>query len=382
MKQDVRAKGRPLIAAAYGVTNHAITAEAGTVTSLRGIMAGLDGDFAFAVLARPCFGLPHRADVGSGLKGLRNWLCQNDYDLLYLNSFFDREYTLPILALRRAGLIPPRPTVIAPHGEFSPGALNQKSGKKRAYISLAKHSGLLSKVWFHATGPQEAEVIRRTLPCAHRVTTVPSIRVLRPLPAQAAAPNPGRTRLVFLSRIDRKKNLDFAISVLAATRNPVSMDIYGPVTHEDYWLECQRAIATLPPQAEVRYCGVIPNSEVMNTLAGYDLFFLPTHGENFGHVIFDALEAGLPLLISDTTPWTGLDASQAGWSLPLKNPAAFTAAVDEWASKSEAERAILRQGARKLAERYVEEGGAANLYRQMFLSVMARQKTCGRAAAA
>ncbi len=102
MKQDVRAKGRPLIAAAYGVSNVAITAETGPVTSLRGIMAGLDGDFAFAVLARPCFGLPHRADVGSGLKGLRNWLCQNEYDLLYLNSFFDREYTLPILALRRA----------------------------------------------------------------------------------------------------------------------------------------------------------------------------------------------------------------------------------------------------------------------------------------
>ena len=34
----------------------------------------------------------------------------------------------------------------------------------------------------------------------------------------------------------------------------------------------------------------------------YDLLFLPTKGENFGHVILESMSAGTPVLISDTTP--------------------------------------------------------------------------------
>ena len=34
-----------------------------------------------------------------------------------------------------------------------------------------------------------------------------------------------------------------------------------------------------------------------------DLFVFPTLGENFGHVIFESLEASTPVLVSDQTPW-------------------------------------------------------------------------------
>jgi glycosyltransferase involved in cell wall biosynthesis len=54
-----------------------------------------------------------------------------------------------------------------------------------------------------------------------------------------------------------------------------------------------------------------------------DLFLFPTLGENFGYVIAEALQAGCPVLISDRTPWQGLEARGAGWVVPLEDEDRF-----------------------------------------------------------
>ena len=67
------------------------------------------------------------------------------------------------------------------------------------------------------------------------------------------------------------------------------------------------------------------------TLSAYDMFFMPTKGENYGHVIAEALCAGLPILIADTTPWRNLQEQGIGWDLPLNDPNAFSTAIDQLA---------------------------------------------------
>jgi glycosyltransferase involved in cell wall biosynthesis len=46
------------------------------------------------------------------------------------------------------------------------------------------------------------------------------------------------------------------------------------------------------------------------------LFLLPSHGENFGLSIAEALAHGVPALVTDTTPWSGLNVNGAGWCVP------------------------------------------------------------------
>jgi glycosyltransferase involved in cell wall biosynthesis len=46
------------------------------------------------------------------------------------------------------------------------------------------------------------------------------------------------------------------------------------------------------------------------------LFILASHGENFGLSIAEALANGVPALVTDTTPWSGLNATGAGWCVP------------------------------------------------------------------
>jgi glycosyltransferase involved in cell wall biosynthesis len=46
------------------------------------------------------------------------------------------------------------------------------------------------------------------------------------------------------------------------------------------------------------------------------LFLLPSHNENFGLVIGEAMAHGVPAIVTDTTPWTALNRGQRGWCVP------------------------------------------------------------------
>jgi glycosyltransferase involved in cell wall biosynthesis len=178
-------------------------------------------------------------------------------------------------------------------------------------------------------------------------------------------------RIAFFGRITPVKNVHFMIDVLARIRTSATADLYGPIEDEDYWAHCLTAIEALPPHVTVTAKGCIANEDVPATVAGYDLFFLPTLGENFGHAINEALGAGVPALISDRTPWQALESHEAGWSLPLDKPDAFVRAIDAFAVLDEAGRLRLRRGARRLAERRFAESDAIAAHRAMFQHAIA-----------
>ena len=106
--------------------------------------------------------------------------------------------------------------------------------------------------------------------------------------------------------------MDYALRVLALVRVPVRFSIYGPQEEPAYWAECQRLIAALPTFVEAVYCGSIQHKDVLSIFAKQDLFFFPTRGENFGHVIAEALAVGCPCVVTDETPWTPILEKGAG----------------------------------------------------------------------
>jgi glycosyltransferase involved in cell wall biosynthesis len=267
--------------------------------------------------------------------------------------------------MRRLGLLPRRPTILSPRGEFSAGALGLKAVRKQAYLGIARRTGLLNGVWLHATAESEAAEISARCPWAERIVVAPNVRMLGSQPAPRSFRTGERLRLVFLSRIDRKKNLDYALRVLGSIRIPLSFDIFGPISDQAYWAECQDLIARLPEHVEVRYHGSISNGEVRATLANFDLFILLTRGENFGHAIFDALEAGVPVLLSDRTPWLKLEDNDAGWSVSLDHPSRFVEIIVEFARMSSEQRARLSFGARRLAKQSVLASDAVARNRRM-----------------
>jgi glycosyltransferase involved in cell wall biosynthesis len=276
--------------------------------------------------------------------------------------------------MRRLGLAPRRPTILAPRGEFSSAALGLKPIRKAAYGALARSTGLLADVWLHATSAEEARDMRAAAAGAGGCLVAPNIRALLTPPPHVAAAD-GVVRLCFLGRISRVKNLDLALRSLARVRAPIVFDIYGPIEDALHWEECRALIAALPPHVAATAHGAIANVATPQMLARHDLLFLPSRSENFGHAIFEALCCGVPALIGDATPWRGLEAAHAGWDLPL-DAQAFARAIDAFAAMDATGRARLRNGARALAERRDRESGAVAATRRMFRHALGERPRC------
>lgn len=74
--------------------------------------------------------------AGMTMRSIRLQISAVKPHLIYLNSLFSSD-TIKVLLMRRAGLLPAIPVVLAPRGECSPGALGLKRLKKRAYLVVA-----------------------------------------------------------------------------------------------------------------------------------------------------------------------------------------------------------------------------------------------------
>ena len=288
------------------------------------------------------------AEVRNGAPG--RLLRTVSHDLVYHASMLSPQFTVLPLALRRAGRVPPRPVIVSPRGELAPGALAQKPARKRAFLSLARGAGLYRDVLWHATWDEEAAEVRRWFGAGARVHRAPDLArpVARPQgerPAKVA----GRLRAVFLSRIDRKKNLLGAIRLLSRARTPVELHVYGPVGDAAYWDACLRAAEGLGNGTRVHYHGPVPHDRVATVFRDHDLFLFPTLGENYGYVIQEALQAGCPVLVSDRTPWRGLEEARAGWDLPLDDEGAFLEVLSRCAAMGAEEHAEWSRGAVRMA---------------------------------
>lgn len=268
--------------------------------------------------------------ISPGLRGALQmfWLIRlGHFDVLHINSFFSFRFSIALLLMRSFRIFS-APVILGPRGEFSSGAMGIKTKKKRLFIGFAKIIGAYRCIVWHASSEYEAEDIRAIMGASCRIRIAPDISLPLEDAGSLLRRNGGALRIACVARISRMKNLDGALRVLLAVRTPVKFDVYGPVEDEAFWGECLSIACELPENIEFSYKGGLAPAEVMATLSRYDLFFLPTLGENFGHVIAEALFSGLPVLISDQTPWKGLRERDLGWDLPLVDAQSFVDAIE------------------------------------------------------
>jgi len=340
----------------------------GPLRSLENMVEQLGDSFTFKVVTRdrdhgdrsafPGVEPGHWHEVGKGRAiylapqqigplGMRRVIAGTRHDVLYLNSLFNPSFTLLPLLLRLLRAIPPRAVVLAPRGELHPGALtagtwgpllparlagrvpSPRTLKKRVYIALARALGLFRGITWQASNEIEAGQIRRHIGRSATVVVAPDLAAAPPAapPASERAKERGRLRVAFLSRIDPKKNLAGAVEVLAGVTGQVSLDIYGPVDDERYWSRCRAALERLPANVTARYHGPVPHEWVGEVFRGHELFLFPTWGENYGHVVLEAMVQGCPVLVSDRTPWRGLAEHGAGWDVSPDDVEAMRAVV-------------------------------------------------------
>lgn len=288
--------------------------------------------------------------------------------LLYFHSAFDLCLTIIPLILRRVGLIGKQlPVIVAPRGEFTPGARSIKRRKKNMFLLFAKATGLYKGVYWQATNDDEAAQIRALWGKDVSVSIAPNLppKVTGSKPSRASTKIAGKLRLVFLSRISRMKNLDGALEILKGVTDDVDFFIYGTKEDEQYWNDCQRLIAELPANVRAEYLGSVTPDKVVTTLSQYDVLLLPTLGENFGHVVFESLTAGCPVLLSDRTPWRDLSSSKAGYDIALEDLSGIRSAISQFAKMDKVEFSEWSNGAWARAAEYSKRPGLVEQTRKL-----------------
>ena len=313
--------------------------------------------------------LPVRGGIAKGLLPL---LRSTRHDLLWLNSVWDREFTLPALAARRFGAIPRHSTLLSTHGELSDQALGLKPVRKRAMRAVLNHGRLLDDVVLQVSTPAEGVDVARYFPrsdifCAGNAMPFPP-------PLSPATRQGGVRRALFVGRISPVKGLMEALEALALVDAPLRFDIAGPIADAEYWRRCQTVIARLPSHVTVGHLGELSSGRVSCELAQSDFLLLPSHSENFGHAIFEALAAGVPVVIGPNTPWQELEFKHAGVIAEPSDARALADAIARLATLPSNELPLWRQGAWSVAQDYVAASPDAELWRVRLNEMLARAK--------
>jgi glycosyltransferase involved in cell wall biosynthesis len=293
-------------------------------------------------------------------------LNETRFDSVYLNGMWSQPFTVWPLEFLRANK-KNVPVTLAVRGMLAPSALAIKWLKKKLFLALSKMKGTYSGITFHATTAAEAKRVRKIF--GNNAT----VHVAGNLPRKTTAQEFGHivkkkdsVRMINVARVAPEKNTLYAIEVLIHSRSCPELDIWGAYYDNEYAMACEYAAKKLPEGNVVRFNGPLDSKAVHRTIAEFDLLFLPTRGENFGHIILESMQAGVPVLISDQTPWRNLAEHKAGWDLPLEDPKAFAYIIDKVAAMDESELAEWRRGAKEFAARYSNDEKLIALNRNLF----------------
>lgn len=290
---------------------------------------------------------------------ISNLIKSTHYDFMYLNSFFSPKFTLLPLIFNKLNNNS-KPVLISPKGEFSENALKIKKAKKDIFIKLASLIKLYNDLFWHASTDQEKKQILSFSEKNNIGISPDKVKVAVDLPSKQKPVNnlaviqDKSIKICFLSRISPMKNLDYALDVLSKVDHNVTFDIYGPIEDLKYWEICLIKLKRLPNNIIYNVKGIVEPDQVCNIMSQYHMLFVPSQGENYGHVFFEALNSGTVLLTSDKTPWRNLENKKVGWDLDLSNINDFVSAINSYTNKSIAERESMSINCLRYAEKIIQ----------------------------
>lgn len=272
--------------------------------------------------------------------GLRNALEESNAEIVHHHSLWLRTLHYAHHATARGAKL-----VISPRGMMSPWAWNHHRLRKR-FASAFIHPGALPAAdGWHATSAEEADDIRR-LGFRQPVCVAPNGITLPPAERLIAAgaawhewcpATVNRPVALFYSRFHRKKRLRELLQLwLAAPRGDWFLLLVG-VPEEYSVAEVQGWIDTAGARDHV---AVFDGTDRPAPYAVASLFLLPSHSENFGLAIAEAMAASVPVLVTDATPWSGVNTEARGWCVP-------------WTEFNRALQAAISEGPARLVERGV-----------------------------
>jgi glycosyltransferase involved in cell wall biosynthesis len=236
------------------------------------------------------------------------------FDVLHHHSIWLRTLAYAAATARRSE----SPLVISPRGMMSDWAWAHRRWRKQLATWFVHPGAFEQATAWHATSHEEAQDIRRrgfkqpvcVAPNGVFVPSAPQLEESRAFWQDLCPATAVRPVALFYSRLHRKKRVRELIDLwLSRPRGDWLLLVVG--TPEDYTAE--NLAAEIDARGAGEQVAICDGTRRPAPYGVASLFLLPSHSENFGLVIAEALAAGVPALVTDSTPWLRLGEHEAGW---------------------------------------------------------------------
>lgn len=291
------------------------------------------------------------------------WLKRHarEFDAVVVNGLWQYNSFGAWRALKRMGV----PYFVFTHGMLDPWfkhAYPRKHLKKWLYWPWADYRVLRDARAVLFTSDEERRQARRSFwlyrarekVVAYGTSTPPGNR--EELRQHFLAANPGlrdRRILLFLSRIQEKKGCDLLVQSFAAVASAdarLHLVMAGP--DQTGWVSRLEGMARdLNLSARISWPGMLRGADKWGAFYSAEAFVLPSHQENFGIAVAEALGCGLPVLISDKVNiWREVAAAGAGLVAP-DTLQGTTSLLRNWLDMTDEQRRLMGECARALFHR-------------------------------
>ncbi len=166
----------------------------------------------------------------------------------------------------------------------------------------------------------------------------------------------GKRVILFMGRVHPKKGCNLAIEafarVLADSKN-FHFVIAGP-DQVGWRASLEEMSRRLNVSDKITWTGMLTGDLKWGAMYAAEVFFLPSHQENFGIVVAEALACGLPTLISDKVNiWREIVSEGAGL-VAVDDVEGAVSLLKGWVALPEDQRKAMRESARDCFERRFE----------------------------
>lgn len=259
--------------------------------------------------------------------------------------------------------------VLTPHGMLEPWIMARHYwSKKVPALLLYQKSAVVKADVLHATAKSEKENLQR-LGYNDRIKVIANDIDVEDIEMK---PSWKRNKeILFLSRIHVKKGINFLLEAVAQLKEQMEGYVIriageGDVTYIE---ELKQLAARLGISQLIIFEGGVYGNRKWELFRQADLFILPTHSENFGIVVAEALASGTPVITTMGTPWSELESQRCGWWTEVGTEATAQALCN-FLSLTEDELEMMGRNGRKLVEEKYSVRKVAKEFVDMYKSIL------------